>query len=136
MFWSFLSMAFCAFLVARLVFWTNEHRRESLWHYRALLFLVTVYAASNVLDFIYNPFEPVSPWLALFHLALIYGAFIIKPQHLPWNGKHDTASKTRGAVGDTASRLRYGLRSPLLRSGQARSEERKLGAVTGSHRLP
>lgn len=136
MFWPLMSMALCAFLVVRLVFWTNEHRRESRWYYRVLLFLVTVYAANEVLHFLYNPLEPVSPWLALFHMALVYGAFIIKPQHLPWNGHHDTASKNLGATSDTTSRLRYGIRDTVLRRGKAAAAEREHGAITGSHRFP
>ena len=135
MFWPLMSMALCAFLVARLVFWTDEHRRESRWYYRVLLFLVTVYAASQVLNFFYNPLEPVSPWKALFHLALVYGAFIIHPKHLPWNGQHDRiANQARDTSNDSSARLRYGMDLSVLRRGKAAAAEREHGAHGSSHR--
>lgn len=101
MIWNLISVVMCALLVTKLLFWTDEHRRKSRWHYRVLLYLVTLYAGNVVVNFISQPLQSIPPWLALFHTSLLCGAFIVKPEHLPWNGYSKTSK--------TASRLRHWL---------------------------
>ena len=125
MLWTLLSVASCAGLVVRLLFWTDEHRRKSRWYYRLLLFVVTIYAASNVINFIYTPTALIPSWLALFHAVLFYGAFIIRPQYLPWNGQHDIANKACRPASDTTDRLRYRVRNSGVHCQGSAAEPRK-----------
>lgn len=55
--------------------------------YRLLLFLVTVYAGSQVIGIMYRPDEPVNPWESLFHVFLFIGSLLAKPEYFPGNCK-------------------------------------------------
>lgn len=80
-----LSVLLCLVLTIKLVFFTDQHRSESRFFYRAILFLSALYAGKQVIGFLYHPEEPTSPWLFGFHVALFIGAFWLRPSHLPWN---------------------------------------------------
>lgn len=82
-----LSAMACLALVVKLVFFSYSHRQASKGVYRVVLFLVTVYAGKQVIDFLYLPDLYVHPLEALFHLALFLGALVMKPRYLPGNCK-------------------------------------------------
>lgn len=84
--WSILSLVVCLALAVKLTFFSDFQRSNSRLMYRVPLFLVTIYAGSVVIDFLYHP-VPTNPFRALFHLALLVGSFILQPHHLPWNKK-------------------------------------------------
>lgn len=142
MFWSILSFVACLVLVTKLILWSDEHRRESRWYYRVLMFLVAVYLGNEVIQFFYEPLGTQSPWVSLFHLALLTGAFVIKPQYLPWNTPYDPANPASKnhrhgdhPVRDAIDRLRVRMGSSCLRRGKAATEERKFGVVEGPRRI-
>ena len=85
MIWSVLSVLVCLALVVKLIFFTDEHRRQSRFFYRVVLLLSAVYAFKQIVNFLYQPLDPVSPWVTILHLVLFLGAFFLKPHHLPWN---------------------------------------------------
>ena len=95
MIWTALSVLVSLALAIKLVFFTDDVRCQSRFFYRAVLLAAAVYAFHQVLNFLYTPGYQVSPWTALFHMALFIGAFLIKPCMLPGNrtrcsDHHDT----------------------------------------------
>ena len=100
MIWTALSVLVCLALAVKLVFFTDDVRCHSRFFYRAVLLAAAVYAFHQVLNFLYTPGYQVSPWVALFHMALFVGAFFIKPCMLPGNRTrcsdyHDTHQRER-----------------------------------------
>ena len=82
---SILSLLVCAVLAVKLMFFTDEHRKQSRWYYRVLLFVVTVYDANLIIEFVYVPDRAIGIWEFLFQVVLLIGAFVIKPEYLPFN---------------------------------------------------
>lgn len=85
MIWTALSVLVCLALAIKLVFFSYDVRCQSRLFYRAVLLVAAVYAFHQVVNFLYTPGYQVSPWEALFHMALFIGAFFIKPYMLPGN---------------------------------------------------
>ena len=85
MIWTILSVLVCAALVIKLTFFTEEGRIHSRLFYRVMLFLASVYAFYQVVMFLYYPERYISPVVAIFHIVMFIGAFLIKPEHLPGN---------------------------------------------------
>lgn len=80
MIWSILSVLVCVSLVIKLIFFTDEQRRQAGLFYRIVIYMSAVYAFNHVITFLYEPHR-VSPWVTILHLALFIGAFLIKPHH-------------------------------------------------------
>jgi hypothetical protein len=85
MIWTTLSVLMCLALAIKLVFFTDQHRAESRFFYRLILFFSAVYAGKQVIWFVYYPEQPTNPVIFVLHAAMFIGALIIKPCHLPWN---------------------------------------------------
>jgi hypothetical protein len=85
MIWTALSVLVCIALAVKLVFFSDHIRCRSRFFYRFMLLLSAVYAFQEVVCFIYTPGYEVSPATAIFHMALLVGAFFIKPENLPKN---------------------------------------------------
>ena len=92
MIWSILSALACLGLIVRLTFYTDAHREQSRWLYRALLYFITIYAGHVLITFWYNPLTGTNPLLAIFHMAMLAAALVMRPEYLPGNLKHDTCS--------------------------------------------
>lgn len=94
MIWSILSIAMCTALVVKLVFFTDHLRQDSKLFYRITVFASAVYAGKQVIWYLYYPDEPVNPIIAVFHICLFVGAFLIKPHYLEWTRKHHDPSNS------------------------------------------
>lgn len=126
MIWTILSVLVCLALAIKLIFFTEKERLQSRPIYRVTLFLSAVYAFKQVVDFLYGPLAPTSPWVVMFHLALFVGAVFLKAHHLPWNHSHDTGTKAtdQGCVRCLLARGRVLFRSFCARlCGRARGNE-------------
>ena len=81
MIWSILSVLVCAALIVKLMFFTDQLRRQSNLFYRLVIFASAVYAFDHILMQVYSPHQ-ISPWKTLLHLGLFLGALWIRPEHL------------------------------------------------------
>lgn len=117
-----LSVLVCLALTIKLIFFTDQHREESRWVYRAILFVVAVYCGHVVIDFLYHPRVPTNPgWLVL-HTGMLIGAFVIKPEYLPRNQPHETSVPAVHTGGRNPPVVRQRIRSEGVYGfqGQAR----------------
>lgn len=130
-----ISMAMCAALTVRLMFFSDAHRQGSRWYWRVVLFLVTLYCAARVVDFLYYPEQPTSIWLVLLHTALLFGAFLIRPQYLPWNGYDDLSIQARRLAYSLAYRLRFGVWYPGVYRQQGQAQGGKHRPNAGPQRF-
>lgn len=104
--WTVVSVLACGALIIKLLFFTDEHRAESRWIYRVLLYIITVYAASHLVTVLYDHDFVVHPTRVAMHLMLLVGAIFMRPEFLPWNQPHDPASKVRRHPAGVARRIR------------------------------
>lgn len=91
MIWTILSVAMCTALVVKLVFFTDQKRQDSRLFYRITVFFSAVYAGKQVIWYLYYPDSPIDPIIALFHIALFVGAFVVKPEYLEWKHRDDAS---------------------------------------------
>lgn len=117
-----LSVLLCLALAVKLVFFSDQHRGASRWLYRAVLFLVTVYCGHVVIDFLYHPQTPTNPVWVVVHSLMLIGAFILKPEHLPWNLPRETSIPAVHTGGRNPPVVRQRVRSESVYrfQGQAR----------------
>lgn len=84
-----ISVFVCLGLAIKLMFFSDHHRKESRVFHRIVLLLVVWYAGRHVLNLLFVPGYELSAWRVFVHLTLFIGAFVMKPEYLPWNHKHD-----------------------------------------------
>lgn len=86
MIWTALSVIVCLALLVKLLFFTDQERCQAGVTYRVIVYLLAVYAFSQVVTFLYAP-ERVSPITTLLHLGMFVAAVMLKPKHFPWNSR-------------------------------------------------